>query len=51
MNEKADLSCKMDKLLELGIFKIRGRQLYECSEKEIGQALCAALSNRDRQVN
>jgi hypothetical protein len=29
----------IEELLELGVFKIKNRQLYECSEKELFNAL------------
>ncbi|WP_442870468.1 Fur-regulated basic protein FbpA [Aneurinibacillus sp. Ricciae_BoGa-3] len=36
----------IDRLIQMGIFKIKGRQLYECSTKEIKQALYNALFNK-----
>ncbi|WP_096466477.1 Fur-regulated basic protein FbpA [Aneurinibacillus soli] len=42
----------IEKLLQMGIFKINDHQLYECSEKEVKQALFHALSrNRKVQVH
>ncbi|BAU28787.1 Fur-regulated basic protein A [Aneurinibacillus soli] len=41
----------IEKLLQLGIFKINDHQLYECSEKEVKQALFRALlRNKKVQV-
>jgi hypothetical protein len=36
----------IEKLLEMGIFKIKNRQLYECSESEIKRVLLSALSKK-----
>jgi predicted aldo/keto reductase-like oxidoreductase len=46
--EKRKLNKYIDKLLEIGIFKIDGRQLYECSEEEVKQALFNALSKNQK---
>ncbi|WP_081413264.1 Fur-regulated basic protein FbpA [Aneurinibacillus terranovensis] len=39
----------IDRLLAVGIFKINGRQLYECSKKEIKQTLFNALSKKRKK--
>jgi hypothetical protein len=46
---KSNMQKYIDRLLEMGIFKINGRQLYECSIKEIKQALYNALSQRRKE--
>jgi hypothetical protein len=48
-NEKGKVNKYIDKLLQMGIFKINNRQLYECSEKEMKQVLLSALS-RNRKI-
>jgi hypothetical protein len=40
---KNNVQIYIDRLIEMGIFKIKGRQLYECSTKEIKLALYKAL--------
>ncbi|ERI09761.1 MULTISPECIES: Fur-regulated basic protein FbpA [Aneurinibacillus] len=39
----------IDRLLEMGIFKIGDRQLYECSEKEIKRELFHALLQKKKE--
>jgi hypothetical protein len=45
-NEQGRVNKYIDKLLQLGIFKIGNRQLYECSEKEMKQVLFSVLSRK-----
>jgi intergrase/recombinase len=37
----------VEALLTLGVYKISGRQLYECSEEEVKQALMMAKAREE----
>lgn len=51
MMAASKLDKYIEKLLQLGIFKINDHQLYECSEKEVKQALFhALLKNKKIQI-
>ncbi|WP_082130065.1 Fur-regulated basic protein FbpA [Aneurinibacillus tyrosinisolvens] len=50
MVKRQKLDKYIEKLLEMGIFKIKGRQLYECSEKEIKHVLFTILT-KSRKAN
>jgi hypothetical protein len=46
--KRSELDKYREKLLEMGILKIQGRQFYQCSEKEVKQLLLTLSSEKNK---